>query len=408
MSTSISHRTSTLALFALCAAALSAPVGCAPVDDVTDETDTQVGELAAGTLNGMVTAYATTNGSNLGPYQSFGPGIYTASAGELAAVGNDLTRLLEIAPAVRVRVCQNDVASLGTCSVYENLTGANLRVAVAAGISRIEVRPLVVAYRDANYGGVATGYEIGRYDSLARIGLVGNDTITSVRFAPGVRATLCTDDPILTVGGTCRTVAANTAQLSGGLDNTISWIDVLPAATGFQSASFTGASQSFYSGVYPVSALSVLGNDTLSSIVVPEGVLARACSDDPTNTIGYTCVTFSKSSLQVPATLDNRTSWLDVGQNVILSPLNEESVYTTTVTLRGYAFSPSGEAIPNARLRWSSNIDGDLGAGQNLTVPLSFNTSGCGSREHVITLTSTDAQGRVFTTRRSVYVVRIC
>lgn len=410
MSTTRSLRSSPVALFVLCAAALSAPAGCAPEgsDIDLDDTGATVGELSSTTLNGTVVAYATTDGSNLGPRQAFGPGIYRSGAGELAAVGNDLTRLLEIAPAVRVRVCQDDAASPGPCAVYDNLTGANRRVSVAAGISRIEVRPLVVGYRDANYAGVATAYEIGRYDSLARLGAVGNDAITSVRLAPGVKVNLCTDDPQLTVGGTCRVLGASLAQLTGGLDNTVSWLDVLPVTAAYQNANFTGTWQSFSWGTFPVSGLYQVGNDTISSMVVPEGVEARACSDDPTNTVGYTCVTFSKSAVQVPAALNDRTSWMDISQTVILSPLNEEESLVDRFTLRGYGFSTAGEAIPNARLRWSSNYDGFLGTGQALTVSLSFGPDACAGRVHVITLTATDAQGRVHTAQRSLYLRRIC
>lgn len=393
----------------LCAA-LSAPAGCAPEasDDLSGATDNTVGELSSSTLNAMVIAYASTDGSNTGPHQSYGAGVYRASAGDLAAVGNDLTRVLEIAPATRVRVCQNDAAPLGTCAVYENLGGSNRVVSVAAGISRIEVRPIIVAYRDANYGGVAQGFEIGRYDSLARIATVGNDTISSVRVPAGLKVYLCSDDPELTVGGTCRYALANTAQVPTDINNSVSWLNVEPVTTTYRDANFAGVSQNFGPGTFPVSSLFTLGNDTLTSLVVPEGVTTRACSDDPTNTIGYTCVTFTRSSLQVPSTLDNRTSWMDISHTVILSPLNEDSVYTDTFTLRGYGVAASGATIPDASLRWYSSVNGYLGTGRRLVAPLSGPATGCGGREHTITLTATDAQGRVFSTSRVLTVYRIC
>lgn len=294
----------------------AAPLGCAPVGDL-EETDTTVGELSATTLKGVVVAYSTTTGSNTAPRQSFGPGVYVGS--ELAGVGDDATRLLEIAPAVRVRVCQHATPSRTTCSTFENLTGTNRLVSVAAGTSRIEVRPLVVAYRNANFGGVAQGFEIGRHDTVARIAVIGNDTITSLRIAPGVRVRACSDDPFLTVGGTCGVFEGNISRLTP-LDNSISWLEVVPVTAAFRGANFTGVIQNFLGGTFPVNALNVLGNDTLSSIAVPEGVVTRTCSDDPTNTIGFTCVTFTKSSLQVPAAIDNQTSWIDSSQNVIRDP----------------------------------------------------------------------------------------
>lgn len=393
-----------VALFVASASALS---GCAPAVEA-DESGAIADELSLTTLNAMVIAYATVDGSPFGPRQAFGPGVYLASAGDLSGVGNDATRLLEIAPAVRVRVCSNEALSAVGCSVYDNLTGSNRRVTVAAGTSRIEVRPLAVGYRDANYAGVAQGFEIGRYDSLARIAAVGNDAVTSLRVAPGLKVTLCSDDPNLTVGAACRAYSANVAQLPSGVDNSASWLDVTPVTTAFQSASFSGASQSFGGGVYTVNDLSVVGNDAITSMVVPEGVITRACSDDPRNTVGYTCVTLGRSAMQLPASIDNRTSWMDSSQNVILSPLNEEYTDAGTFTLRGYAVSPTGEQIPDARLRWSSDLDGFLGTGRALTITLSAPPSGCGQRDHVITLTSTDAQGRVLTTRRVLTINRIC
>ncbi len=390
------------ALFVASASALS---GCAPG---ADEPAIAVEELSLTTLNAMVVAYATVDGSSFGPRQAFGPGVYLASAGDLSGVGNDATRLLEIAPAVRVRVCPNEPLSAVGCSVYDNLTGSNRRVTVVAGTSRIEVRPLVVGYRDANYAGVAQGFEIGRYDSLARIATVGNDAITSLRVAPGLKVKLCSDDPNLTAGGTCRFYSANVPQLPSGVDNSGSWLDVTPVTTAYQNASFAGASQSFGGGIYTFNDLFVVGNDAITSMVVPEGVITRACSDDPRNTVGYTCVTFGRSSMQLPAAIDNRTSWMDSSQNVILSPLNEEYTDAGTFTLRGYAVSPSGEQIPDARLRWSSDLDGFLGTGRTLTINLSAPPSGCGQRDHVITLTSTDSQGRVLTTRRILTINRIC
>ena len=106
--------------------------------------------LSATTLVGKVVAYATTNGAENGPKQTFGPGQYRANTGELAAVGNDLTRLLEVGPAMRVRACQHDNLQTGnTCQTVENLTAANKTFAVGAGISKLDVRSLVVGYRDA-------------------------------------------------------------------------------------------------------------------------------------------------------------------------------------------------------------------------------------------------------------------
>lgn len=58
------------------------------------------------------------------------------------------------------------------------------------------------------------------------------------------------------------------------------------------------------------------------------------------------------------------------------------------VTFRGSAEDPEDGALTGAALVWSSSIDGNLGAGEELTVT-DLTAGG-----HVITLTATDSDGR--------------
>ncbi|RYG75026.1 hypothetical protein EON77_11625, partial [bacterium] len=102
------HRSLTgIALSLLAVAAFG--VGCyAPEGDdgatteATETTETSEAELNATPLLGKVIAYATTNGSNTGARQTFGPGEFRANRGELSGVGNDRARLLELGPATEV------------------------------------------------------------------------------------------------------------------------------------------------------------------------------------------------------------------------------------------------------------------------------------------------------------------
>lgn len=370
--------------------------------------------LSATTLVGKVVAYATTNGSENGAKQTFGPGQYRANAGELAAVGNDLTRLLELGPAMRVRACQHDNIQTGnSCQTVENLTAANKTFAVGAGISKLEVRALVVGYREANFGGVAEGFEVGRHEvALGDFAQIGNDTISSLRLAPGLTARLCSDNPETTTGGTCGAFVSSAAAL-GGVDNNGSWLEVRPVTVAHQNTALTGTSQLFGPGIFTAGQLSVVGNDTVSSLTVPEGVSTRICTDDPTTTTGGSCGTFTKSAVSLSSTLDNRTSWVANRHTVMLFPHNEDRLEIgQATTLRGFATDPEDGQLTGANLRWLSSRDGLLGTGNVRTVTLSPGPCpGGGSAppaEHVISLIATDSAGNQTRTDRIVTVHRVC
>lgn len=390
--------------------------GCA-VDQAQSEEATE-GDVATSSealsstpLLGKVTAY--TDNPVLpwsgGRQQTFGPGTYLANAGELSGVGNDAIRYLEIGPAMRVIACEHEYAY--PCTTYENLTGGNRVVATTGGISRLIVRGLMVGYRDASYGGAAFGFEIGRHEvSRHSFGPLGNDTLSSLRLAPGLTARVCSDDPETTVGGTCVTFSGDTSAVSTTLNDRASWIEVRPRSVLYRDPNLNGVSQAFGPGRFPVSSLSVVGNDTTSSVLVHEGVSTRICSDDPYATVGGTCGTFLESALTLASNLDNRTSWLEDRHNVILAPLNDETRYesaTDGFTLRGYATSPTDGELPGASIRWYSSRDGFLGTGNALRVRLS-ETGSCSGTEHVISMIATDSRGVSMTTTRKLQYYRIC
>jgi hypothetical protein len=386
-----------------------------PLDDKDDEIATAevASELSSSTLVGKIVAYATTDGSNNGPRQTFGPGIYRGNANELASVGNDLIRLLELGPAMRVRACKTENPTPSTCSYFENLTASNQTFSILSGTSRLDVRPLAVAYRNTSFGGIAQGFEIGRHETgRSQLSTVGNDTISSVRLAPGLTARLCSDNPETTTGGHCQTLSASATSLTSAVDNSTSWIEIKPVTVGFRDASLTGTSQRFGFGEFVAAELTVLGNDTMTSVLVPEGVVTRACSDNPNTTTGGRCGTFAKTSLQLSSSLDNSTSWLENRHAVIMAPLNEEGLVAGStpaagiITLRALAFSPVDGELTGASLRWSSSRDGFLGTGKTLQVQLS--NTGCTSAKHVITLEATDSEGTVQETQREVYVDVVC
>jgi hypothetical protein len=401
----------------LAALALVAVSGC--FVDVADAgrlpdlaTEVARAELSPTMLVGKVVAYATTTGSNSGPRQTFGPGIYSANAGELSAVGNDATRLLELAPAMRVQACLHEAQSNVECRVFENLTGANKTFVVAPGVSRLIIRALVVGYRDANFAGVTQGFEVGRHEAgKGNLSTVGNDAISSIRMAPGLSLRLCSDNPETTTGGNCGILSGNVPLLSSTLNNRASWLEVRPVTVAYRNTQLAGTSQRFGAGIFTASQLSSVGNDAISSLLVNEGVSTRICSDNPNTTVGGVCGIFPKSVLVLTSNLDNRTSWIENKHTVILQPINEDMFGGQQVTLRGYAIDPEDGQLAGSRLRWLSSRDGFLGTGNVLTVQLSADDFSCdsgGTRSatHVISLVATDSQSNRTTTTR-VYRIRI-
>lgn len=385
-------------------------VGCGPegFDELpADDTTTTSDALASSVLSGRVVAYATSTGSESGAKQSFGAGTYHATAGELDQVGYNAVRLIELAPAMRVRICHEYNPSLSSCEYAENLTGANKRVVVVPPVSRLDVRSLVVAYRDANYGGTAQGFEIGRHEtSRSQLAVVGNDTISSIRIAPGIQVKLCSDNPETTIGARCQWVNSNTSLLPSYVDNSTSWLEIWPFARLHRDAAFAGVTQDIRAVTLTASELTV-GNDVVSSLTVQEGMELNVCSDNPTRTVGYTCFSTRDSVVQLPSSIDNRTSWVESRVNTIFSPLNEEQfVGTTKVTLRAMALSPRDGELSGGNVSWRSDRDGDLGTGTSRTVNLS--TDGCNNTRHRIFLKSVDSSGHAVETFRDVYVRQVC
>jgi len=72
----------------------------------------------------------------------------------------------------------------------------------------------------------------------------------------------------------------------------------------------------------------------------------------------------------------------------------------TSVHLQGAALDPEDGWLSGASLVWTSDRDGYLGSGQDLSVPLSLG-------EHVVTLTATDASGAVAAVQRALSVPEV-
>jgi hypothetical protein len=82
----------------------------------------------------------------------------------------------------------------------------------------------------------------------------------------------------------------------------------------------------------------------------------------------------------------------------------------TPIQFVGSGFDPEDGELPDSALSWSSDIDGPLGTGRNLSVVLSNASTSCPpeSLDHRVTLTVTDSNGNQRSVTIVVRVGRIC
>ncbi len=164
-------------------------------------------------------ALIATNGIAMtGDAQQMDAGIFQASTGQLAAVGDNAITSLQIADGYHVLACRDDAPSaqtgLGICRAFgageHDLTGTRLDnsislVAVQAGTSS---GAALAAYRDRSFVGTYSSYGPGIY-TAAELGPVGNDAITSLRLTGQARAVLCEHDATTwREAGTCQLFTA--------------------------------------------------------------------------------------------------------------------------------------------------------------------------------------------------------
>ncbi|WP_212825442.1 sorbosone dehydrogenase family protein [Catellatospora sp. TT07R-123] len=166
-----------------------------------------LGDLAGkislvGVVGPPVTAFAQAGAK--GDEQSFEPGVYEGSRGELKGVGDNAVTTLRVEPGFHAVACANDgstgagTATLGRCRSFpageHNLAGTDLDdavslLAVYAGPGTGEGAK---AYQDRDLQGSSSTYGSGLYEAaLDQLGKVGNDKATSLRVTPGWRAVGC-------------------------------------------------------------------------------------------------------------------------------------------------------------------------------------------------------------------------
>ncbi|HUQ07514.1 MAG TPA: M12 family metallopeptidase [Kofleriaceae bacterium] len=154
------------------------------------------------------------------------------------------------------------------------------------GTKLVSTGPQVTLYRDASYQGVSQSFLPGFFNSGNAgdfLATIGEDQATSMRVPPGLSARLCIDDgePDL---GTCYTFVADVAQLSTGIDNRTSAVSVERAVTVYSGQNLTGTRQTLRRGTHYASQgdLGGVGDNQISSLLVPPGLVAELCRDEST------------------------------------------------------------------------------------------------------------------------------
>jgi hypothetical protein len=165
----------------------------------------------------------------------------------------------------------------------------------------------VTVYQHPHFEGNRWTYPPGRYNHTAFRNVL-NDQLSSLVTAPGILVQLCTESG---GGGRCITVEGDTSvpTLPAEMNDRTSNIVVSKGVTVYTDGHFRGRRKTFAPGTYDVSALGAVGNDSISSLVVPLGLQVRLCSEAG----GWgKCRTFRGNVSFVGPDIDNVTSWLQV------------------------------------------------------------------------------------------------
>ncbi len=167
-----------------------------------------------------------------------------------------------------MRKIKLSISILTICSLLTAGIAFRPETAVATASSSAPV----TVYTDEAFCGSSQDFEVGSYSTgvLTAPGGVGNDTIESIRVAPGYKVTLYKD---MQYGGDSEVVTASKRKIS--LANSVSSLIIeevpehLPVVL-YEDAQWEGKSAEFGVGEYTGDTLGI-GNDTLSSLRIAPG-----------------------------------------------------------------------------------------------------------------------------------------
>ena len=175
----------------------------------------------------------------------------------------------------------------------------------------------ITLYRNTFFGGVSQTFPPGSYTTFPHdwFDIVGAGQASSIAVPPGLVVTACTAAPFPENPPICGTFTQSVTTLPAGLDNAITWMQVDRAVTVYNEASFWANPQTFAIGEYRANAgqLGLIGNDRVSSVVVPPGLVVELCYGEsgPTSVAPY-CQTYDQNTAYVGNFMNDQASLIRV------------------------------------------------------------------------------------------------
>lgn len=222
-----------------------------------------------------------------------GPGRYEASAGDLDRL--DAVRSLVVSDGHQAVLCDGDgttAADPGLCRVFGPGEHPSVGDGLDGTVSLIAVGgPAVTAADGAALAGAVQSLAPGVHQAAAgHLAQVGNDAISSLHVAAGLRVLACADDQVAPAAlGACTLFGSGVHELAGtGLDNGISLLAVSAGPstgevlTAYADGGLAGPSGAFGPGMFAAADLGTVGNDAISSLRLAEGGRAVLCEHDAT------------------------------------------------------------------------------------------------------------------------------
>ena len=211
--------------------------------------------------------------------------------------------------------------------------------------------PKITLFQNASYTGVNQSYLPGYHSATGgSFATIGDNTTSSIAIPPGMMVEAWTagvDDPRTYFGTSQPTLAAP-------YNNSISAITVMRAVTVYRESSQWGVSQTFRIGEWKANAgqLNVIGNDQISSLFVPPGLVAELCFSEA----GTTCQTYEGGVNYVGDAMNDQASMIRVKPAVTL--FQEGNLWGNRKSLTAGTYG-SGSFAPVANNALSSLVVGD-------------------------------------------------
>lgn len=248
-----------------------------------------------------------------GDSQAFAWGSWRDCAGDMNVLDGSKISSLVIPPGMRARVCTDEQENY--CNWYYGST--NLGVPLRDNVGKIVVDAYVPAYDGAGFSGPTYQYFYPGKHLANQYGLfwVGNDRISSMLVPPTTSARLCAHEGAGNGSGTCYSRDGDDPMehvIEGAVNNNASFVEVRKHVATYRDAGYLGDLASYDVGVYRQSNGTLKDPAAISSLAIPTGMQARVCTSEGNGSGGGTCVSYTRSQDDLPATLNDQIRYMQV------------------------------------------------------------------------------------------------